>query len=59
MQEKLKNTKSFVIPELLKNKIQTGLQQLKEGKGIPIKKVMVALAKKYDLSLAIKSPKAK
>jgi hypothetical protein len=30
--------------------IETSLQQLNEGKGIPIKKAMAQLTKKYNLS---------
>ena len=36
--------------KLLDEKIKTGLQQLKDGKGIPIKKAMKRLIKKYNLS---------
>ena len=33
-----------------KIKIEMGLRQLKEGKGISVKKAMVQLTKKYNLS---------
>ena len=33
-----------------KEKIEIGLQELREGKGIPVKKAMAQLAKKYGLS---------
>ena len=41
---------SPTIQKLLEEKIKIGLQQLKEGKGILIKKAMKRLIKKYGLS---------
>jgi hypothetical protein len=35
--------------KLLGEKIKAGLQQLKEGKAVPIKKAMKRLVKKYGL----------
>jgi hypothetical protein len=42
-----------MLPETKKTieeKIKTSLEQLKKGKGIPIKKAMKWLTKKYNLS---------
>ncbi len=36
--------------KLIEEKIKKSLQQLNEGKGIPIKKAMTKLIKKYGLS---------
>lgn len=48
--EKNNNLNWLSLTDTQKNKIETGLQQLKEGKGVSAKKATIQLAKKYGLS---------
>ncbi len=48
--EKNNNTSWSALTDSQKEKIETGLQELREGKGIPVKKAMAHLTKKYGLS---------
>lgn len=49
-QERKSNTSWLSLTNSQKESIETSLQQLNEGKGIPIKKAMSQLTKKYGLS---------
>ncbi|MEP7236500.1 MAG: hypothetical protein ABI685_01495 [Ferruginibacter sp.] len=48
--EKNNSTNWSALTDSQKEKIEIGLQELREGKGIPVKKAMAQLAKKYALS---------
>lgn len=48
--ERKNNTSWLSLIDSQKQSIETSLQQLNEGKGIPAKKVMAQLTKKYGLS---------
>ena len=48
--EKDENLSWSALTEFQKETIETGLQQLREGKGINTKKAMAHLTKKYDLA---------
>ena len=48
--EKNNNISWLALTDSQKTKIETGLQQLNDGKGISVKKAMVHLTKKYGLA---------
>ena len=48
--EKDSSTSWSALTDSQKQKIEIGLQELREGKGIPVKKAMAQLTKKYGLS---------
>ena len=49
-EERNNNTSWLSLTDSQKKNIETSLQQLNEGKGIPVKKAMTQLTKKYGLS---------
>lgn len=49
-EEKKKNLEWSLLTDSQKESIEIGLKELSEGKGIPIKKAMTQLTKKYGLS---------
>lgn len=49
-QERKNSTSLLSLADSQRENIETSLQQLNEGKGIPIKKAMNQLSKKYGLS---------
>ncbi|MEO7308598.1 MAG: hypothetical protein ABIR78_12475 [Ferruginibacter sp.] len=49
-EERNNNTSWQSLTDSQKESIETSLQQLNEGKGIPVKKAMTQLTKKYGLS---------
>ncbi len=49
-EERNNNISWLALTDSQKVNIESSLQQLSEGKGIPIKKAMAQLTKKYDLS---------
>ncbi len=49
-EERNNNTSWLSLTDSQKENIETSLQQLNEGKGIPVKKAMTRLTKKYGLS---------
>jgi len=48
--EKNNSTSWSALTDSQKEKIEIGLQELREGKGIPLKKAMAQLTKNYGLS---------
>ena len=48
--EKNSSTNWSALTDSQKEIIEIGLQELREGKGIPVKKAMAQLTKKYGLS---------